>query len=175
MEVKLVPFKKKYIAFLEGLWKDPDVNAYTGMPRGGVEMDLWYGQYKMSKKAPGFNSEQYIILADGMPVGETAFGMLPNGFVFGTWEKSFSRRCALADIKLMKRFWGKGIAFDAFKQLIEIIFEKADAHDIITIPNMDNKRALNLYKRCGFKDTGESNPQKNLVFILSKEGQDDKD
>lgn len=155
--------------FLEGLWKDSDVNAYTGMPRGGVEMELWYNQYKLSKKAPGFNSEQYIILVDGAPVGEAAFGMLPNGFVFGTWEKSFSRRCALADIKLMKRFWGRGIAYGALMQLIDAIFEKADSHDIVTIPNKENVRALNLYKRCGFKDTGDSNCQGNLVYLLSRE------
>jgi len=173
MKVELVVFRKEYLNFLEELWKDPKVNRYTGMPPGGIDMGLWLKQYEASKVRGGFSSEQYIILLDGRPIGEIAFGLTPRAFAFGSWEKDINRPCAIADIKLKKDKWGKGIERRALAKLIHIIFDRSPAADIISIPHKDDKRTRRILKGCGFEFSGHSNPEGNLIYILQRENYQD--
>ncbi|MBN1786532.1 MAG: GNAT family N-acetyltransferase [Candidatus Methanofastidiosa archaeon] len=176
MHIELVPFDKGYLGFLDKLWKYKEVNRYTGIPEGGIDIGLWYEQYKLSKGKCISRSEQYIILADGRPVGETAFAMLPSTFAFGNWEKDPQRPCSLMDVKLKREHWGKGIARTAVLELIGIIFSTTGALDIISIVHKNNRRGIKLYSRCGFRDTNKFNAKGNLIYILSREGfEHDKD
>ncbi len=169
MNVEVVPFREEHLSFLEKIWRDPKVNKHTGMPAGGIDMGLWLKQYRTSKGCREFRSEQYIILLDGGPVGETAFGLLPESFMFGNWEKDLERPCALLDIKLLKPHWGKGIATIALREVIDTIFRETSALDIVAIPYRYNRRATKLYRRCGLGPTGRSNSKGNLVYMIRKE------
>jgi len=167
---KLVPFEERYLGFLDMLWKDTEVTCYTGIPSQGIYIKKWYEGYLLAKSRSKGASEQYIVTLDGKPIGETAFGMLPNIFSFGTWVKDEQRACALADIKLNKQYWGRGLGYDAFMQLIDVVFSKAGADDMITLPYIKNARAIKMYKRCGLTDIGCVNPRDVAVHAITKEG-----
>jgi len=173
MQIELEPFDKKYLGFLDRIWKYKGVNKYSGIPSGGIDIKRWHDQYLLSKKGKAFRSEQYIILLDGRPAGEEAFGMLYEAFTFGDWEKDVFRPCSLADIKIREYLWGKGIASEAMRKMIEIIFTSTDSLDIIAIVHKNNSRAKRLFERCGFKDTQKGNIKDNIVYLLSKEGWED--
>lgn len=169
-KTQLVPFEKKYLSFLEELWKDPQVTCMTGLPARGIDMELWYERYLEGKARSKGDSEQFIILDEqGTPIGETAFGMLPKTFMFGSWNKDENRPAAMADIKVSSHLWGRGYGLDAFCQVVDHIFENTGAMDIVTLPQDSNERAIRLYTRCGFGPTGDVSAQKINVYILPRE------
>ena len=169
-KTRIVPFDRKYLPFLGALWKDPEVTCMTGIPPQGIDIDLWYERYLDGKARSRGASEQFIILdEDGRPVGESAFGMLPKTFMFGSWVKDEHRPAAMADIKIARDRWGRGYGLDAFCQVVDHIFEHTEGMDIVTLPQDANERAIRLYTRCGFRSTGDVSAQKINVYILSRE------
>lgn len=50
-----------------------------------------------------------------------------------------------------KKYWGKGYGTDAFKTLIKYLFEKKRARKLILDVRRENKAAIQVYKKCGFK------------------------
>jgi len=165
----LVELEQRHLPFLDSLWKDPKVTCYTGIPSGGIDVYAWYERYARTSNKHEGDTGHFMIYADDTPIGETAYGMLPREFIFGSWSKDVKRPCALADIKLATAHWGKGYATDAFMQLIDHVFTNTRAVDIIALPHEANERALRLYERCGLVSTGASNPYGMLVFTITKE------
>ncbi|MHC1604710.1 MAG: GNAT family N-acetyltransferase [Candidatus Methanofastidiosia archaeon] len=169
-EVELVPVEKKFLPFLDALWKDPLVTKYTGIPPEGISVNKWYQNFMKSKKKNRDSFEQFIVIdCERRPLGETAFAMLPDVFSFGDWNKDEERPCAMADIKLARDHWDKGIGTHAFLKLIEFVFSKTHASDLIGLPYIDNTRAKNMYSRCGLNFTGHKNPNGFLVYKIARE------
>lgn len=54
-----------------------------------------------------------------------------------------------------KNYWGKGIAFSATQQIIRFAKNILKLDNIYLKVNPQNKRAINLYQKCGFKKISE--------------------
>ena len=169
-KTRIVPFDRKYLPFIDDLWKDPQVTCMTGIPARGIDINLWYERYLEGKARSREASEQFIILDEGgEPIGESAFGTLPATFMFGNWTKDEHRPAAMVDIKIVSAKWGRGYGLDAFCQVVDHICEHTGALDIVTLPQDGNERAIRLYTRCGFVATGDVSAHKINVYLLSRE------
>ena len=51
-------------------------------------------------------------------------------------------------------YWGQGIATSATRQIIEVAFEK-DIYEIYLYVKRANKKAISVYRKCGFKTVQE--------------------
>lgn len=166
-EISLIPVERKHLPFLEKIWKDPLTSKQTGIPSQGIDIESWYMGHLKAKKRGG--CAQYIIRMGNEPVGEIAYGTLPDTFLFGSWEKDPSRKAAMADIKVDSGYWGRGIGKEAFSLLLDAIFSETEVMDVVTIPFGDNKRAIRLFKDCGMRPTGDENPRGVQVYMISRE------
>ena len=70
---------------------------------------------------------------------------------------------------LHKDFCGKGLAYDSYVRFIQLIFEIYDLHKISLEVLSTNQRAINLYKKLGFKIEGVKREEvlKNGIWIDS--------
>ena len=49
-------------------------------------------------------------------------------------------------------FWGQGFARDAVMTLVAYAFERWDLHSVELWTLADNNRAIEMYRRCGFRE-----------------------
>lgn len=71
------------------------------------------------------------------------------GFV--TYRQSYyCKRTYIIGITIGSRFWNRGYGEDAIKLLIKYLFEELDAVKVELEVIVNNLRAINCYKKCGF-------------------------
>ncbi len=123
------------------LWNTGDVMKYVGFPNGlnitYIEIEKWF--YNLKDKP---NSKHYSIYDNSVGYcGETYY--------------SIDRKHALAtlDIKLNENARGKGIAYTALLNTLDIIFNNNLCEKAFVDPNIENKKAWKLYEKIGFKST----------------------
>lgn len=68
-------------------------------------------------------------------------------------------------ISLRRKFWGKGVAQSATKELLETAFNKLSLEKVYLNVLADNERAIHLYEKCGFQMEGEF---KNHLYLEGK-------
>ncbi len=86
---------------------------------------------------------------------------------FASYEKDTEPRIAydILVIVIDKKLQGKGYGTEAMKALIEYLSEFDDCKVITLNYNRDNKRAEALYKKLGFKETGETYKANDEVIM----------
>lgn len=145
--VSLRPTKSGDLAFLQKLWNDGEVMGYVGYPEGlGIDeqgMCNWFeglGAHRHRDQ----DREHWIVQVEGKPIGEAYFRALEE---FSGYKAS---GMAELDLKLAKKFWGRGYASDALRTLARYLFERGFV--VLAVdPNLKNKAALRLYERLGFE------------------------
>ena len=120
------------------LWNDGRVMKWVDYPDGlGYEYEKvqkWFEDYE---KNP--NSHHFVIDdEDHKFCGELFYRIYT------------AHNIASLDIKLVPEAQGKGIATQALNALIETVFEEEpDIEEVFTEPSDSNKKAQQLYTRCG--------------------------
>ena len=66
-----------------------------------------------------------------------------------------------------KKYWGKGIGFEATKLILDYCFNKLKLNKVTLTTSEFNKRAIKLYKKLGFKTT-KTIPKGRVVFYNNK-------
>lgn len=70
------------------------------------------------------------------------------------------------DIKLSKKARGKGIAYTALLNTLEVIFDSKNCDKAFVEPDIENKNAWKLYEKIGFESTERPNYlEPNEVYL----------
>ena len=149
---------------VQRLWADGDVMRFVGFPDGLHEtdeaMEAWVNGLSADRSA----ANHYSIYEDGEYCGEAGYGV------------DRESGSAWLDIKLFDFARGRGIATQALSYVMEKAIENG-AKTLWVDPDPQNKKAIALYERLGFKQKempqqviamGED-PKTNLYFELCKE------
>lgn len=116
------------------------------------EQKKWYEKYKNN-----VNDKMFIIYCDKISVGTVAL-----------YNIDFENNIAEFGRLLIgnKEFRGKNIAFTATKILCKYGFNKLNLNKITLEVYKKNIKALNLYKRVGFKIVKEKTIDNKQVFLM---------
>ncbi|MCR4404424.1 MAG: GNAT family N-acetyltransferase [Candidatus Acetothermia bacterium] len=125
---------------LMALWNDGRVMKWVGFP-DGLRYDLekirdWYKKLRLDS-----SRHHFVVHAEGVGF---------CGEVYYAVDKAY-RRAGL-DIKFTPEAQGQGLATDALKTLIRIVFESEPEIEAVWVePSAENTAARKLYERCGLK------------------------
>lgn len=136
---------------VQKLWADGDVMRYVGFPDGlhqtSEEMKKWFRWIESNR--PALN--HYSIFEDGNYCGESFY------------EIDTEHQSAALDIKLFGFARGRGIAAAGLSYAVQEAFRNG-ARIVWVDPNPENKKAIALYKKLGFR-------QKDFPeYLISGEG-----
>ena len=122
------------------LWNNGEVMHYVGFPNGlGMNLNQMHGWLQKLNNNP--DRHHYVVTAP-----EIGF----CGEVYYRFERIYRR--GELDIKLLPKVQGQGIASDAFRTLLNIVFTSEPYVDAVYVtPHNENKAALGLYSHYGFK------------------------
>lgn len=127
------------IKSIQQLWADGDVMRFVGFPNGlhqtDEEMQRWFCWIESNR--PVIN--HYSIFVDGIYCGETFYKI----------DAEHNHRASL-DIKLFGFARGRGIATEALSYTVKEAFNHG-AEKAWVAPAPQNKKAIALYERIGFK------------------------
>ncbi|GAB6109037.1 GNAT family N-acetyltransferase [Fusibacter bizertensis] len=123
------------------LWNSGEVMKFVGFPNGlnitYIEVEKWFDS--LNGKS---NSKHYSIYNSlGEYCGETYYSI------------DEKHNLAELDIKLNEKARGKGIAYTALLNTLDIIFDSKNCEKAFVEPDSHNKNAWKLYEKIGFKST----------------------
>ncbi|MCK4333785.1 GNAT family N-acetyltransferase [candidate division WOR-3 bacterium] len=162
------------IDFLLEMWNDPRMMRYAGYPEGRCWSDAdirrWWQGYLAERRRSGNEEPQLILhLEDGTAIGESHYGPVPDGFEVGEWRKPEGVKCLMTDIKLLSRYWGRGIGTQGMRMIVELIFAKTSCELLVVPPHRDNPPAFRVYEKAGFLLTGIEAWQGYEMMELARE------
>lgn len=139
-------------------WKDEElINMTSGDHTPITEEEI---RNQVEDMASDTNSHHFLIIADDEVIGHINLNKLD------------SKKAELQIVIGEKEYWGQGIGKEAIRKMIEIA-EDLELEKIIIELRPENSRALNLYKKSDFKQTGikkyPENPNQPEVIIMEKE------
>lgn len=142
--MKIRIHKKIDIPYRVAWLNDPKVNKYLGDELGKrtslKKQKKWFKNYQKDK-----NKKFFTILFNNKPIGVVGLS-------------NISKQNKNADLFIMigeNDFRGKGISKEAMKWIIEYGYNNLKLHKINLGVIEDNKIAVNLYKKLGFKVEGK--------------------
>lgn len=165
------------LPFLIELWHNPEVMRYADeFPklRGwskSDDLETAWKRYQEKRAELGEGYTQLILrLPDTTPIGESFFAPLPEGFTFGLWQKPDKLRCLMADIKLLPRYWNKGLGTEGMRQVVQFAFMETSCELFVVPPHRHNPAAIRVYEKAGFvRFTGMRSWHNHRIMELGKE------
>jgi RimJ/RimL family protein N-acetyltransferase len=134
-------------------WRDEDVEPFVAMSADAEVMELLLGPYDRAK------SEEWVAWARNywrehgygqwvveVP-GEAEFAGIA-GLNRIAWEAHFTPAVEVG-WRLVRGFWGRGIAFEAARATIEDGFSRLGLREIVAITTPPNRRSRRLMERLG--------------------------
>lgn len=140
-KLTLSPLKKQYLEFLRKVRNRPEINKYlfTDSYISKNAQRKWYKQ-KYSKDKTRLI---FIVLINNYSVG---YGQI-------THIDYHNRSCEIG-LSIAPEYQGKGYGGEVVKKLLDHASRKLRMHRIYLEAFSDNKRAIKLYEKCGFKKEG---------------------
>ena len=140
-EIIIKETKQEDLKNLMALWNSGEVMKFVGFPDGlnitYLEVEKWFENISGQS-----NSNHYSIYdAFGEYCGETYYSI--DG----------KHNLAELDIKLRVEARGKGTAYKALLNTLDIIFCSKNCEKAFVEPDINNKDAWKLYEKIGFKST----------------------
>lgn len=139
-------------------WRDKELTVLTSgdhTPMTDKEIEKQIREMANDKKA-----HHWMIKADGKIVGHININKID--------EKSAELQIVIGE----KEYWGKGIGFEAIKQVLEQAGSLGYRKITVEV-RPENTRAINLYKKSGFIKQGlkkyPDNPNLPEVLVMRKE------
>ncbi len=148
-KVRLVAVSTQYLQYYKKWINDPEVSDYLGaigFPLNMKEERAWV-ERAISPECP---SQHFTVLTKkGRPIGNASL-----------MEIEWLHRNAQLGIMIGdKAYWDKGYGTDTIMTLLDYGFSTLGLHKIELRLNVENKRALTCYKKCGFKLEGKKREQ----------------
>jgi len=148
-KTRLVAISSDYLPLFNRWINDPEVADFLGVvgfPFNMAEERQWVERILAS----GDTAAHFTILTkSGKPIGNMAL-----------IEISYLHRNAQLGIMIgEKSYWNKGFGTDAISTLLGFAFKSLGLNKVELRLNVDNRRALTCYKRCGFKIEGKKREQ----------------
>lgn len=140
MEVKLRPLVESD-ALVSYKWRNnPRVWEYTGSrPDKEITPEIETGWIKNILLRS--DERRYAIVVDGVYVGNVQLtGITARQAIFHIF---------IGDTN----YWGRGIATQALRHIIDIARDDLKLSNILLEVNKNNLAAIRVYKKCGFKET----------------------
>jgi RimJ/RimL family protein N-acetyltransferase len=157
-QVRVGVMRRAELPFLKRLWRDPHVMRYADeLPRlrgwtKSDDPDLAWKEYRTRRKVLGPTYTQLVIRTpQGAPIGESFFAPLPEGYRFGRWQKPGGSKAIMGDLKLLPRYWGRGLGSQAMRQVVAWVFRWTDCDLFIVPPHLRNPAAYRVYEKAGFR------------------------
>ena len=155
--VKVGVLKRDELPFLIRLWHMPEVMRYADeLP----ELRRWrktddpsraWREYLRRRKALGPLYTQLVVrLPNGKPIGESFFAPVPPDFTIGPWSKPSRTVTVIGDIKLLPKYWGRGLGTEAMIKVTDWVFRRTSCRLLIVPPHRSNRAAERVYEKAGF-------------------------
>lgn len=172
-QVTIAELTEKDLPFLFELWHNPQVMRHAdefprlrGWSRSDGLHRAWRA-YQARRDSLGKGYVQFIVLSSsGIPIGESAFFPLPEGYAFGRWTKPVCMECLLGDIKLLPAYWGQGLGTEALGRVVRRMFESTGAECLVVPPHRKNSAAQRVYEKVGFALYREMRSHRNHRLML---------
>lgn len=126
---------------LYDICSDVSVLKYNGLSTGTMTKEYINSQFHHLTKP---NKKELIIVTNSSDL---------IGYVYYK-ENSYTRDVYSIGITIGKNYWNKGYGKDTIKALCNYLFNSRQAHKIELEVVMENERAVNCYKKCGFYEEG---------------------
>lgn len=151
MEISIRPLRIED-AYTSVVWRnDPEVFKYTGNTYDH-EITIQDELSWMKKIMQAEDEYRCAILVDGQYVGNIYLTNIRNA-------------SAIYHIFLgEKSVWGKGVAKQASQLLLKYAFGSLDLNSVELHVKMKNERAMELYKRIGFKEMSHDDEWMHMVI-----------
>ena len=72
-------------------------------------------------------------------------------------------------IFIKKDYCGQGIGFSALSYMIGCLFNTHWVHELVAVIDYRNSDCIGLFEKARFSNTGKTDDNKKLIFVLSKE------
>jgi len=120
---------------------DPEVNKYIGFDHKItlVETKEWFRRQSQDP-----NIKLFTVLLDNEPIGYMKL-------VKDKFNHNGELHMAIGE----KQHWGKGYGREAVREFLDFSFREEKLSKVFLHVLQHNKRAFNLYKKCGFKLEGK--------------------
>jgi 2-hydroxy-3-keto-5-methylthiopentenyl-1-phosphate phosphatase len=142
-KINFCRFSERSKENIRKLWESSEVMRYVGYPFGlGWSRAKYNDHWKKLLK-----DEQAIYLA----LEDSSGHFLGEAKIAFPDDDGFSQ----PDMKLLSEFWGQGLGFEAWQIILERIGARWPEAGIVVTPNIENSRAIKLYRRLGFKFIGD--------------------
>lgn len=140
-KIILLPLSERHLENTVRIVNLPEVRKFTGtiLPVSDFEHRNWYKKVSVSKTTRVFAIETQ----DGRHVGN-----------IGLRNINFRDRNAELFIYIDPAEWGKGYGTDAVTALLRFCFDELNLHRVFLKVIEDNKRAIRVYEKVGFKTEG---------------------
>ncbi|EOR26515.1 MULTISPECIES: GNAT family protein [Clostridium] len=129
------------IDILYDICADKEVLKYNGLYTGIMTKEYIRSQFHHFTKP---NKKELVIVTKDSDM---------IGYVYYK-ENSYTRDVYSIGITIGKGYWGNGYGKDSIRTLCNYLFNKRKAHKIELEVVKENIRAINCYKKCGFKEEG---------------------
>lgn len=178
LEPKLLisELKEDDLSFLFDLWHTPKVMRYADeFPRyrGWSKSDdyeiAWKKYHEMQEKL-GYDYTQLILWLKDVPIGESFFILLPENYTFGKWTKPDNTKSLMGDIKLLPKYWGRGLGSEGMRLVVQFFFTKTACDLLVVPPHRLNPAASRVYEKAGFVlFTGMRSWRNHKIMELNRE------
>jgi RimJ/RimL family protein N-acetyltransferase len=123
-------------------FNDPEMRQYLNiyLPMSTAEEEKWFEAYLKDDRQRIFAIET----KEGVHIGNIGLHNLD-------WK---NRKAGLGIVIGEREYWGQGYGSDAIITLLDFAFHEMNLHRIYLSVFDFNQRALQCYKRCGFREEG---------------------
>jgi RimJ/RimL family protein N-acetyltransferase len=156
-QVVVAELREDHMPFLSEMWHTPEVMRYADeFPRlrrwsKSDKFRTAWEKYQERRAALGMEYSQLILsLGEGVPIGESFFSPLPEGYAFGRWKKPEATVCLMGDIKLKPDYWGRGLGTEGMRQVVRWFFASTKCSLLVVPPHRKNPAAERVYEKAGF-------------------------
>jgi RimJ/RimL family protein N-acetyltransferase len=155
--IKVRVCRRNDLPFLMRLWSVGEVMRYAdefpsmrGWRKSDAPDHAWR-EYRQRRKRLGPLYTQLVLeLPNGTRLGESFFAPLPEGYTFGRWRKPRGTISAMGDIKLLPKYWGRGLGTEAMRQVVSWMFRRTPCELLVVPPHLRNAAAERVYEKAGF-------------------------
>lgn len=174
--LSVAEMREEDLPFLIELWHNPEVMRYADeFPslRGWSKSDdprLAWEKYQERRAELGTGYTQLILHLDTTPIGESFLVPLSEEFRLGKWRKPEQLCCLMSDIKLLPRYWGRGLGTEGMRLVVQFVFTKTDCQLFVVPPHRRNPAAIRVYEKAGFlRFTGMRSWRRHGIMELSRQ------
>jgi RimJ/RimL family protein N-acetyltransferase len=141
-------------ALLELIYSDEEVwGPYSGLGSNLPELESRFTFHSHQPHSSAFGRLVVVLKETGQVIGQVHLDPYVNDY--GAVPGDLPSPCCTLEVELAfafgKSYWGKGLAYEACRRLVEYAFETLKLPRLVAAAVEGNERSLNLQKRLGYR------------------------